>query len=400
MSPHNLYFMLGTVYYLVCPVLIGYYEFFIDMPGVKFWWEEFNSSRNSVAYYFIVVFLYFVFFYIGSSFFYLLPKLKGVKVNVRQTTKVPKLVYIGLLMYAFIILIIVFTFIVRYRAYLFTGYTTYDIELLGQLGTLNMLSSFFLVFIIIHNEKKYKIVPYILVVYVLTVALSTLILLGLGSRMYVIIPITMYITYKLFFSDNKIKVYSILVLIAFSLLASVFIAAWRIQFELSPESIIYFFFVEPLFTWWSTATFLKYNNIILIEFPDNFLTSFLNFLPSFLFKEKADLIYPLREKYFYEAPLGADSIFVNIQGNFGVLLGIVYTFFLGFYFSYVYNISKRSFFFKAYYISIASIIPFQLFRDNFAIINKQLFWNTLILPGLMIGVLFLVNYLALRGLRK
>jgi len=41
----------------------------------------------------------------------------------------------------------------------------------------------------------------------------------------------------------------------------------------------------------------------------------------------------------------------------------------------------------AYYIGVVSILPFQFFRDNFAIINKQIFWNMLIVPFVILTVL-------------
>jgi hypothetical protein len=106
--------------------------------------------------------------------------------------------------------------------------------------------------------------------------------------------------------------------------------------------------------------------------------------PTFLFEEKSSLIISIKDFYNYVSPLGADSIFVSVQGNFGWLGGLLFFYFIGLFLSIIEYLSKKNKFLLSYYIGISTLIPFQLFRDNFGIINKQFIWNMLLIPVIII----------------
>jgi hypothetical protein len=155
-----------------------------------------------------------------------------------------------------------------------------------------------------------------------------------------------------------------------------------------------------MFTWWSAATYLANNNLLLIEFPINYLQSFANFIPTFVYPEKSNLITSARDLYNYSSPKGADSIFVSVSANFGVVGGAVFFGFLGFYYSTVARFSKSNRFALVYYVLIVSLLPFQFFRDNFSIVNKQLFWNFLLIPAFLLIIISVFEKILFRALRK
>ncbi|MCS2892750.1 hypothetical protein [Parabacteroides faecis] len=142
---------------------------------------------------------------------------------------------------------------------------------------------------------------------------------------------------------------------------------------------------EPLYTWVSAVSMFSENEFCYFSFPDNFITSFLNFIPSVLLPNKSDFISLVDIKF--EAPFGALSLLVSLVYNFGVFGSFLALFFLGLFFTYVrYNFS--GYFGNTYYYCICSVIPFQLFRDNLSIVNKMIFYNFLIIP---IAILLLSN---------
>jgi hypothetical protein len=188
--------------------------------------------------------------------------------------------------------------------------------------------------------------------------------------------------------------------VSVSLLAFAMIGSWRVGADTSFRFLAYIFVAEPIFTWWSTATYLANNELQFVDIPINYFQSFVNFIPTFILPEKSNLIINTRDLYNYSAPLGADSIFVSISANFGVAGGAFFLGILGFYYSVVARISKINKFAFVYYILISSILPFQFFRDNFAIVNKQIFWNFLLIPALLVMIIIFFEKLIFAAVKK
>jgi hypothetical protein len=134
---------------------------------------------------------------------------------------------------------------------------------------------------------------------------------------------------------------------------------------------------------------LASNSIDAVQIPHNFISSFYNFIPGFLYEKSAELV-SLHRDFNYSAPLGADSLFVNIVGNFGYIFGCVYFLGLGLFLSWIYDRSRSSVWWLTYYLAICSVIPFQFFRDGFFIINKMIYWNMLAVP---LTIIFFENIL-------
>ena len=384
-KPHILFFIFGFIYYLIIPIAIGSFEVMIDMPGMISWQDTFNSAQTNLPNYFFIITAFFIAFLSGSSLRYNIFLGRRKTVNLSEKNK-----KIDLRITALIFLFIVLYFIANNLGLLFTGYETYDLVLLGAMATINSVSTVLLIYVLL-NSKVSNLQSWL---FFISIIFCSVFLIGLGSRMYVLIPIIAIATYKFYYARVRWKGNIFYLYFALVIILLLMIGTLRIGEHLTLDFLAYLLFAEPTYTWWSTGSFLSLNQLLALDFPSNYISSFLNFLPNFLIDDKQSLIQLIRDKYFYISPLGADSIFVSIQGNFGWFLGFFFMLLVGFFYASIETLSKRSNFFMAYYIGIVSVLPFQFFRDGFGILNKQLFWNMLIVPAMLIFISILISKLA------
>lgn len=371
-KPHNFLFLFGTLYYLIIPPIVGILGLVSDMPGMNAWYSDFYYVKEKLDIYFLIVLSYVVSFYLGSSFIKMIPiKKKSLAPSYKYYSSSIKL-------FGYILLLIIMFISYQNISILFTGYETYDYLFLGALGTINIISLFFFIYTLLEGKNNK--------IFLIVLVFSSFILIGLGSRMYVLIPIISFFIYKLFYAKRK---YNFTKLIFYGIPIAILlllIGAIRIGADVNAEFLTYIFLAEPVFTWWSASTFLSANELLAIDIPISYISSFVNFLPSFFFPDKAKLLISITENHFFESPLGATSMFVSIQGNFGWYGGMIFMSVFRLFYSIVELYTKRNNFILTYYICIVSVLPFQFFRDGFSIINKQLFWNMLIVPLLLMAI--------------
>lgn len=276
---------------------------------------------------------------------------------------------------------------------LFKGYQVdYDTDFMGSIATLN---TFFLFFLLYNKGKEQKDSGsrFIELYLILSILEFSVVLLGLGSRMYIMVPLISYIIYLI--DHQKIsfkKLFFRGILIILFLLG---VGIWRLgDTNFSIDALLYIGVAEPVFTWISAESMFSMNNLPLLAFPSNFLTSFINFIPTILLPDKTDYITQLT--ILYDSPLGATNILVSLIGNFGLLGSCFALFCLGFLLSFI-RIQGTSLFLKTYYYCLCGILPFQLFRDNISIVNKMLFYNFLIFPFIF---LLIEKFIANKYLQK
>lgn len=367
---HNYLFVLGFIYYLVFPVFFIANGFWSDYPGMHYLYKYYDNSL--LVKYCIIILSYLLLFMAGSY-----APLKFIK---QCKTKTQNSIHVSerdLFLLSIPLFVFCNYFILESRSMLFQGYAVdYDVTLMGTVATCNVFFLFFYMYIrmsVIDNFKKVFYKKYFLY----SCLWFSIVLLGLGSRMYIMIPLVVYIIYLI---DNKIisvkKILCVGFIIALFFLS---IGVWRIGGDISDlESLLYIGFGEPLYTWISLISMLSYTpELPLIAFPFNYLSSFVNFVPSIVFPLKGEFVSEISLPF--DAPLGATNLLVSVISNFGLLGGGVFLFVLGFSFTYVrYNF--RGCFGLTYYYCLCGIIPFQLFRDAFPIVNKMIFINFFILP--------------------
>ena len=172
------------------------------------------------------------------------------------------------------------------------------------------------------------------------------------------------------------------------------VGIWRMgDTDFTIDQLAYIGVAEPTFTWISAISMYDLNDLPLFAFPGNFISSFINFIPLSVFPNKSEFISDLSLNYY--APMGATNVLLSLISNFGILGSMVALFCLGFLLSQV-RLRWQTVFGKTYYYCICGIIPFQLFRDDMGIVNKQFFSNFLLVPILIFAVHRIMSLLATR----
>lgn len=269
------------------------------------------------------------------------------------------------------------------RGALFMGYLEgADSALTGSIATIMLSSVFWLVYELILYKKPSKIMLY-------TVIIFAVILLGLGSRLYVMIPTVACMVYLIEFKVVKLRklmIWGIVIVLFFTAMGLV-----RFGNAINIDGLMYIGFAEPCLTWISAESMFHYTKTPdLFSFPYNFLTSIFNYIPSFLLPNKA--AYIKETALPYDQPLGATNLIVSLVSNFGILGSGIFMYFIGYGIEYVRK-RKRSIFGITFYICLCGVLPFQFFRDELSIVNKVVIMNLLIVP------LFL-RYVAIKFLKK
>lgn len=345
---HNYLFLFGFIYYLICPILVGHGEYLDDFPGMHLFYDCFPDASR-IRYYYCLISLLFLFFYLGSFSALLFRKSSSKEVNYTTCSK-------GVNNWMLFAIILINQYVIfSNRQYLFTGYTSgYSTDFLGKIATLNCLYLFLFLYLKELNSNNLQ-----KIVFATLLIENSMVLIGSGSRMFVLIPIVSFLVYLLDTKRIAIKrlfVVSSIVLVFFLVVGVVRQGNTVTGIEL----LVYIGVAEPVFTWISAGSFMISNPTIhLLDFPSNFIGTFINFIPTFLFPNKAD--YITRVPYMYETPLGASSILVNMYGNFG-LLATPIMFFIGGFLLSVIRYDKRPFF-RIFYYCCCGVIPFILFRD-------------------------------------
>ena len=378
---HIWLFLFGFIYYLIIPLVVVASRV----------WENYPGMDNLYAYYkddywfgySLIIILIGLSFLIGA----LLPLHyfnesrpfihKQIVVNSR-----------GMLLISFPLFLYSQYLILANRGSLFQGYAEgLDIAFVGSLATISM----FFLFLFIYNKvgDYSRVVNWFLCFILIEL---TIVVLGLGTRMYAMVTVFSILIYLI--DKNVVTIKKMLVWLSAIVLLILMIGIWRMgDTNFTLEQLVYIGIAEPSFTWISAISMYDLNNLPLFAFPFNFITSFINFLPSVLLPEKGEMISEVVLNH--DAPLGAMSILLSLIDNFGIVGSFIACFCLGFFLTQV-RLRWQTVFGKTYYYCICGIIPFQLFRDPVDVVNKGFFSNFLILPLLIIFVHRIMSLLATR----
>lgn len=363
---HNYLFTFGFIYYLIVPLIVVKFDLFEGFPGMEFLYD-YNYHRFCNIYLLsslIVLISFFCGSYTASKIYSWNKQRLGNKrelivLNVRRVVVLlAPVCFLG------------FFQIINNRNLLFQGYLVeQDISLTGTIATVQL----YILFLTVYDLYTSHII--IKPLYLLLVFFS-IILLGLGSRMYAIIPFVSLIIFK--FDNNKLKIRHILIVITTVIVLLLLVGLIRTGEEIEIEKMLYIGFAEPTFTWISIESMFQYNkHFDLFSIPYNYISTILNFIPTFLFPNKSEYIEEI--SLIHDTPLGATNILVSLISNFGIIGSGIFMMMLGYILTFIRK-RENSFFFKTFYICVCGVLPFQFFRDNFSIINKVVFMNFFLLP--------------------
>lgn len=376
---HRILFFFGFFFYLVTPYVVGSTSFFDALPGVILFRDLFRMVPESqLAIYWWTTIGWAISFILGHYAFYLvrIPSQPLQKFPSSQFTRQTN--WIG---YFLLVLLMLFAF--RARASLFGGYASYDIGARGKLSTLLMICNFFLLYQSVSRQKRSFAV-------VAATVGTSLLLLSMGGRLYVFQTIIICLIYKTSFSDRRWSLFHAgLALLFFAPVAASF-GLWRIGLGFGLQKLLYSVAAEPTFTWFSTAGYLAGNELPYFNFPSNFLTSFLNMVPNTLISLKPYIVSTNSMVNDYKSPLGGDSIWSTLVINFGTIGSCFFIFITAFLLHFLRKMSSRGRFWAVYYMLVCGLLPFQIFRDGFYLIHKQLYFNFLLFPAFLLAILKLI----------
>lgn len=378
---HKILFLTGYIFYLFTPIIVGSTSLFDGYPGIELYKGFFNQIPDSkIITYIGITLSWLPAFFIGH---YLFKLVKPYKLSLQlfppnfYTTTIP---FISCLL---LFLLIIFIFLGR--ASLFGGYSSYDAGTRGKFSTLLALYNFFLIYQLLTKQK-------ISLLLVGGCLVTCLLLLSMGGRMYVFQTLVIFLVYKTSFAENRWRFSQIVLVSIIGILASSALGVWRQNLDFNFAKISYSFLAEPVFTWFSASTFLINNDIPSVNFPVNFFSSFLNMVPNTFLNLRPYVVSVQDMGYVTESPLGADSIWSNLIINFGTIGSFFFILATGFILNFLRHNAEKSRFGATYYIMVCGLLPFQFFRDGFFILNKQLFFNFLLLPAIILIVLKMLQH--------
>lgn len=378
---HKILFLFGYIFYLFTPYIVGVTHAFKGFPGMEMYQGFFNLIPGyKLQAYILITLCWLPAFYLGHFVYKLFTPYKRSLQLFPATFTSHGATYIALLLSGVLIL---FTYISRNS--LLGNYQVYDSGARGKMSTLLVIFNFFFLYQLLSKQK----LSYILVA---GTVVTAVLLLSMGGRMYVIQTFIIYLVYKTSFAAKRWKLTQILLFAVVALFIGSWVGTYRMGTAFNFNRGLYSLMAEPVFTWFSTSTFLIGNHIPVVNFPSNFLTSFLNLVPNTIISFKPYVVSTQGMGYVYQNPLGADSVWSTFVINFGSVGSCCFLFVTGFMMNFLRHLSENSRFWAVYYILVCGMLPFQFFRDGFYIINKQLFFNFLLLPVLMLIVLKFVQY--------
>jgi len=379
---HRILFLSGYLFYLFTPYFVGISNAFPGYPGMELYQGFFQLiPADKLRTYMLITLSWLPAFYLGHLCFKMLAPRKPALSIYPASPTTRGVAYIGL---GLLGVLLVFSYLGR--ASLLGGYGSYDVAARGKFSTLLVIFNFFLLYQLVSAQR----VSGWLVAGTIGTAL---LLLSMGGRMYVMQTFLIFLIYKTSFAPRRWRASQIAAAAAAGFLVGSFMGLWRMKTSFELSRAAYSLFAEPVFTWFSTSTYLIGNDIPMFSIPWNFFSSFLNMIPNTVISFKPYLISTASLVKNYQSPLGADSVWSTIVINFGAAGSFLFIFITGFMLNFLRYLSAKSRFWAVYYILVCGMLPFQFFRDGFYIIHKQLYFNFLLFPALLLILLRTVTML-------
>ncbi len=378
---HKILFLFGYLFYLFTPWVVGNLGSFAGYPGMDLFHGFYKLiPPNQLFLYLLITLSWLVAFYLGHFTFKIIKPFKKKLILFPSNYLSEHIKYIALFL---IIVLAYFAFMGRNS--IVTRYDLYDAGPRGKISTLLIIFNFFLLYQLLSKQKLSATLA-------IGTACTAILLLIMGGRIYVMQTFIVILVYKTSFAQNRWKLYQIILVLFACFVVGSFVGVARMNAGFDFSKAQYSLLAEPVFTWFSTSTFLINNQIPLINFPSNFLTSFLNLIPNSVINVKKFIVSTRNMGFYYVNPLGADSVWSTIIINFGALGSFVFIYLTGFILNFLRHLTEDNHFAAVYYISICGMLPFQIFRDGFFIINKQLFFNFLLFPLIIFFMVKLFRY--------
>jgi hypothetical protein len=382
------FFLFGLLYYLISPILV-FPLLSRDNEVLSFATGYLVDSYFDSSYALDVLFIFLSFFLGYSATKSATSRTLSTLDYCSSQAKSP--LYFAL---ALLTLIIYFLLVaVQTGVGFFTGYSDYDVYVLGAFSTIVFLSVWFV------NFFSAKHIRYLFLTYFI---LCSVLLLGWGSRMFFVLSFTALSLG--FISHHRRLLKSVLFYVSASIsgIFIVFVGVLREGgTELNSDKFLGILFAEPLFSAVSGFLFLENSGgRPTYNIPHGLYASVIHFVPSFLFPGKTQLIDDILFNENVMSPFGGTALIVNLYSNFGMLYPI-FVAAIGSYYGFLFVKSQDSIFYRSVYFSALPVLLFLFYRDGMTTVLKVLFFNGLIVPYIVAKSLNLYSTLSTPdGFRK
>jgi len=361
------FFLFGFFYYLISPVFV--FPLLSRENDILFFATGYLVDSYFDSAYALDVLFIFLSFYFGYS------ATKSATSRTLSTLDYCSFQEKSPLFFALALLTLIVYFLlvaVQTGPGLFTGYSGYDVYVLGAFSTIVFLSAWFVNFF---SEKHIR---YLFIIYFI---FCSVLLLGWGSRMFFVLSFTALLLG--FISHHKKILKSVLFYVSASISAIfiVFVGVLREGgTDFNSNTLLGILFAEPLFSAASGFLFLENSGgRPAYNIPHELYATVIHFVPSFLFPGKIQLISDLTFNENISSPFGGTALIVNLYSNFGMLYPI-FVAAIGSYYGFLFVKSQDSIFYRSIYFSALPVLLFLFYRDGITTVLKVLFFNGLIVP--------------------
>jgi hypothetical protein len=215
-------------------------------------------------------------------------------------------------------------------------------------------------------------------VYFVTFLAGALLMLRLGSRLYVASFLVMFAVYLSTFR-SRFKLTTVLA--GGFVLALLFGAVGMLREEGDLRGALFNVVEEPMLNSLSLVHHLRYKGISWLNSPDQLESDFLNLVPTVVLPNK----YALLKKPDAYRPLGGLNSFVSFDLNFGMIGSGVFLFVWPILFRYLKSRSSNTLL-ATMYIMGSGWLAFTFFRDPFSIsLVKAILQDSVLLPAMIVG---------------
>ncbi|HHB9146499.1 O-antigen polymerase [Klebsiella pneumoniae] len=366
-------FGFGVIYYLIFPVMLSSIYMSDDLPLSKYLGGLlFNFDYNSY-YGYIVAFL--IIFILGLNSY-----LGRVKIEEEYAEREARNdLFIGFVLFAIFIILLINYYLLKDQ--LFKGYAGLN---WNEKNEQKSFISGFNVFLGVFSTYLWKCDSKLKWFSSFITLTNSVILLGLGGRMYVLVVLICILTYLIL--HLKVSIKKILILSAISFVLLLVMGIVRQGGEINRKGLFFIFIAEPMFNWLSTGSLLKYNHLNYFEIPNILLSSIVSMIPTVVWNGKNEFISQLSGKgsYLIESPVGGTNIIASLISSFGVIGSLISIYVFGFFGGFLIKKSYKNSFCFMSLCAFCALMPFMFFRDNIIIFQKNLLFNGILLPFFII----------------
>jgi len=379
---HVSLFSFGAIFYWIIPIALGESRIFSSDSSLALWYAFFAShtSPATITSYLLIVTGFYLAFCAGSWCGRRLA-LPGVIVELFPFE--PGFLVLGL---PFAVAVVAaYAFALRHQ--FFAGYSGLWNGDAGPRGSFTAAAMLLLDVAFLHVVMRRPTRRrWWANIFVVSFALTSLLLLSLGGRLYVASAILMALVYRTQFVE-KARTRTVILGGVLGVLGAGLTGIVRLGGALSITTLAANIASEPLFTSFSLIQFLSRQRFEWWNFPRFLLGDLINLVPTSLFPDKARyLLDPEAFGYVVFSPLGALNSFFSLTINFGVIGALIPLFALGLTLSLLQRQPAKLL--RIVYSILTGWLAFTFFRDPFAVsvVKNMLEFGVLVPFGIVIGL--------------